>query len=99
MSFFLSSGHKTWAQVSGEDFGVHGAFDEEGSRQAVAAKCGNEGRSLPMTVRHGCHAALVLQRAAVKAGHLRVEPGLVNEDQPRAVPNGAGACASAYARL
>lgn len=76
------------AQVSGEDFGVHRAFDEEGSRQAVAAKCGDKGRSLPMTVRHGCHAALVPQRAAVKAGHLRVEPGLVDEDQPRAVPMG-----------
>lgn len=76
------------AEVSSEDLGVHGAFDEEGSGQAIAAKCSNEGRSLPVTVGHGGHAALVLQRAAVKAGHLRVESGLVDKHQPRTVPMG-----------
>ena len=39
-----------------------------------------------MTVGHGCHATLVPQRAAIKARHLRVETGLVDKDQPRALP-------------
>ena len=51
-----------------------------------AAQCGDEGRSLPMTMRHGGHTALVAQGAAVKARHLRIEAGLVDEDQSCALP-------------
>jgi hypothetical protein len=58
-------------QICGKDLGVDRACDHRGA--------------LPVPMRHVRDAALVSEAASVQPGHLRVQPGLIDEDQSFAV--------------
>ena len=76
------------ADVSGEYFHIGRAFDEERSVDALEPQGRDEGRSLPVAMRHGANTTASFGAAPIKAGHLRVECRLVDEDQPPLVPVG-----------
>ena len=61
---------------------VDGSIQDQRSDDATAAQASNEGHRLPMAMRHLRHQALATGRASVLAGHVRLGPGFVDEDQP-----------------
>src|SRR6266480_1470824 len=63
----------------------HRAVEHQGRDDAALAQAGDKGRGAPVAVRHRCDQALAARRPAIKAGHLGVEPGLIEEDEPAPV--------------
>ena len=61
---------------------VDWAIQNHGRGDAVVAKPGGEGGCFPMAMGHGGAASLASGRTPVKAGHLGVRGGLVDEDDP-----------------
>ena len=82
-----------WPQLGNErlfDIGekglpVHRAVEDHGRSNAVVTQPGGEGGGFPMAMRHGGAASLAPGRTAVKARHLGVRGGLVDEDDPRRI--------------
>lgn len=81
-------GTKHLLQIGGEDFGINRAFDQKGCGDTLSPQRGNESGALPVAMRHAGKTTKVRRTAAVAAGHLRVQAGLVDEDQPVTVPLG-----------
>jgi hypothetical protein len=73
-------------KISGEDLGVDRAFDQKGRRDAFDPQGGNEGGTLPMTMRHAAHTALASPAPPVEPGQLGVQARFINEDQALTVP-------------
>ena len=77
-----------WPQLGNErlfDIGekglaVHRAVEDHGRRDAVVTQPGGEGGGFPMAMGHGSAASLAPGRTTVKARHLGVRGGLVDED-------------------
>lgn len=67
--------------VDEEGFAVHGAVEDEGRDQAVAAQTGGEGGGLPVSPGLSADQPSAPWRAAPGADHLGVGAGLVDEDQ------------------
>src|SRR5450755_114691 len=63
-----------------------GALDGHGSGDTIAANRRNHRRGAPMTERRVIVDPLAFGRAAAQPGHVGLGPGLVDEDQPAAVP-------------
>ena len=61
------------------------AVEDGGSGQLVGAEGGNDGGRLPMAVGDFRHEAGAAPTAAIAPGHLRLERGLVQEDEPGTV--------------
>jgi hypothetical protein len=82
-----------WPQLGNErlfDVGekgltVHRAVEDHGRSDPVVAKPGGEGGGFPMAVGHRGAASLAPRRTTVKARHLGVRGGLVDEDDPRRI--------------
>jgi len=75
-----------FVQVSQEGRAIHGAIEQPRGGEAIVAQRGDEGGTLPVPMRHGGQAALAALASPVKAGHLGIKPGLVQEDQPANIP-------------
>ena len=82
-----------WPQLGNErlfDIGekglaVHRAVEDHGRSNAVVTQRGCEGGGFPVAMRHGGAASLASGRATVKARHLGVRGGLVDEDDLRRI--------------
>ena len=57
---------------------VHRAVEDHGRGHAIDAQRAREGGRFPVTVRHGCAAALAFAGAALDPGHLGRGAGLVD---------------------
>lgn len=89
-------GTENLLEVGREDVGVDGPFDQEWCLDTLRAQGGDEGGGLPVAVGNGPDTALACRTSAIESRHAGVEPGFVDEDQPRTVPVGlAGAPARA----
>lgn len=75
-------------KISGEDIGIDGPFDQEGGLDPLMAQGGDERGGLPVAMRDGAGAALSDGATPVAAGHLGVEPRLVDKDQVANIPVG-----------
>src|SRR3546814_3552401 len=60
---------------------MHGAVEHHRRGHAAGPQSADEGRGLPVAMRHRSPAALAAWRAAAAAGHLCRRPGLVDEHQ------------------
>ena len=64
-----------------ETLGVDGAIQDARRGDAITSQRGHEGECLALAVGHFGDQALASGAATVRAGHVRLRPGLVNEDQ------------------
>ena len=64
-----------------ETLGVDGAIQDARRGDAVTPQPGHEGECLALAVGHFGDQALTSGAATVHAGHVRLRPGLINEDQ------------------
>jgi len=71
--------------VGEEALAVDGAIEQAGRLDAIVAQCGQESGRLPMAVRDFGDQPASARRPAAAAGHVRLGPGFVDEDQPRRV--------------
>ena len=68
-------------QPGEETLGVDGAIQDARRGDAITSQRGHEGECLALAVGHFGDQALTSGAAAVQAGHVRLRPGLVYEDQ------------------
>ena len=61
-------------QISGEDIGIDGSFDQEGGRDTFMAQGGDKRRGLPVTMRDGAAATLSHRAAPIAAAILVLRP-------------------------
>ena len=64
-----------------ETLGVDGAIQDARRGDAITSQPGHEGECLALAVRNFGDQALTSGAAAMQAGHVRLRPGLVYEDQ------------------
>ena len=64
-----------------ETLGVDGAIQDARRGDAITSQRGHEGERLALAVGHFGDQALASGAATVQAGHVRLRPGLINEDQ------------------
>jgi hypothetical protein len=64
-----------------ETLGVDGAIQDARRGDAVTSQPGHEGECFALAVGHFGNQALASGAATVQAGHVRLRPGLINEDQ------------------
>jgi len=69
------------SHVGGEGIGVHGSVEHPRRDHAGPAQAGDEGRGLPVTVRHASAQSLSSRGPAVTSRHVGRRPGFVDEDQ------------------
>src|ERR1700722_9592938 len=76
-----SVGTRTCSNIGEEQFAIDRAVEDAGCGQAIAAKSTNDSRCLPVTMRHRLDQPFATRSAAIKPGHIRLGPGLINENQ------------------
>jgi hypothetical protein len=64
-----------------ETLGIDGAIQDARRGDAVTSQPGHEGECLALAVGHFGDQALTSGAAAMQAAHVRLRPGLINEDQ------------------
>ena len=64
-----------------ETLGVDGAIQDARRGNPITSQPGHEGECLALAVRNLGDQALASGAAAMQAGHIRLRPGLINEDQ------------------
>jgi hypothetical protein len=64
-----------------EAAGVDRSIQHAGRCDRVAPERRDERQSLPVAMRHFVHQALSHRTSPVRAGHVRFDPGLINENQ------------------
>ena len=64
-----------------ETLGIDGAIQDARRGDAITSQPGHEGECLALAVGHFGDQALTSGAAAMQAGHIRLRPGLINEDQ------------------
>jgi hypothetical protein len=67
--------------VSFEGLAIDRTVEDPWCIDAVMAQRCDEGHGLPVTMRHAADQALAAWGAAMGAGHVRLGPGLINEDE------------------
>ena len=67
--------------IGEEGLAVDRPIEHARSNQAGAAQTGDEGRGIPVPVRHSINQPMTHLCPAVKPGHIGLGPGLVDEDQ------------------
>jgi hypothetical protein len=75
-------------QISRENLGIDGAFDQKGRFDAFMAQGRNECGALPVAVRDGADTTLAHGTATMVAGHLGVQAGFINKHQLTDIPTG-----------
>jgi hypothetical protein len=75
-------------QISRENLGIDGAFDQKGSFDAFMAQSCNEGGTLPMAMRNGADTTLANRAATIVASHLGVQARFINKHQLADIPFG-----------
>jgi len=75
-------GNQHLLDIGEEGLAVDRPIEHAGGNQAIAAQTGDEGRGIPVPVRHSIDQPMTHSRPAVKPGHVGLGPGLVDEDQP-----------------
>ena len=85
----MANGAQRWDEhpldVDAEDFAIDRAVDDHRRRDPVEPEPGDEGGGAPVAVRQARPQALAARSAAAEAGHLRVQPGFVDEYEPLGV--------------
>ena len=71
--------------VGEEALAIDGSVEQAGRFDPVVTERGEEGRGLPMAVRNLVDEASAFRRPAVEAGHVRLGPSLVDENQARGI--------------
>lgn len=69
----------------GEAFAIDRAIEDAGSNDPIVPEAGDEGQRLPVPMRHFIDQRLALRAPAMGARHVRLGPGLVDEDHPLGV--------------
>ncbi len=75
-------------QISRENLGIDGTFDQKGGFDAFLTQGRNEGGALPVAVREGAQTTLALGAATMMAGQLGVQAGFINKHQVADIPAG-----------
>ena len=75
-------GNQHLLDIGEERLGVDRSIEHAGSDQAILAQTGDEGRGIPVPVRHSIDQPTTYLGPAVEPGHIGFRPGLVDEDQP-----------------
>ena len=78
-------GNQRPSDIGEKGLAVHWAIQNHGRGDAVVAKPDGEGGGFPMAMGHGGAASLAPGRTTIKARHLGVRGGLVDEDDARRI--------------
>ena len=78
-------GNERLFDIGEKGFAVHRAVEDHRRSDAVVTQPSGEGGGFPMAMGHGGAASLAPGRTTVKARHLGVRGGLVDEDDPRRI--------------
>ena len=78
-------GNERLFDIGEKGLAVHRAVEDHGRSDAVVTQPGSEGGGFPMAMGHGGAASLASGCTTVKARHLGVRGGLVDEDDPRRI--------------
>ena len=73
--------HQHLLDIGQEGIAVHRAVEDHRRGQSTPAQCAGEGGGFPVSVWHGCTAALAAFGPAAQASHLGGGAGFVDEDQ------------------
>ena len=82
----LQSRRQALLDVGEEGRPIHGTIQQPGSGQLIMTQRGDEGGSLPVSMRHPIHAACAARGSSIKPHHLGVEAGFIEKDQPSRIP-------------
>ena len=74
--------HEQLLDIGTEASAVDRAVEDAGCHQPVAAQGSEEGQRLPMAVRREAAQTLTSLSPAAQRGHVGLDPGLIDEDQP-----------------
>jgi hypothetical protein len=74
--------HEELLNPGGEGDPVDRPVDDAGGDDAVVSQAGEGGQRLPVPVGNLGQKWLAARAPAVRAGHVGLNPGLVNEDEP-----------------
>lgn len=75
-------------QISREDLGIDGTFDQKGGFDAFMTQGRNEGGALPVAVRESAETTLPHRAATMVASHCGVQAGFINKHQSADIPAG-----------
>jgi hypothetical protein len=74
--------------ISAEAFAVDGAVEDAGCCELVMAECAEECEGTPMPVRGEATQACPFGAPASQRGHVGLDPGLIDEDEPTRIKSG-----------
>jgi hypothetical protein len=78
-------GDEDFFDIEQKTLAIDRAVDQPWRLDTVMAQGGEEGRCLPVPVRHFGLETLAARRPSVQRRHVRLGPGLVDEDEPGGV--------------
>lgn len=78
----IERGRQSALDIGTEDIGIDGAVEHPWSFNPVMAQGGDEGRCIPVAKGRGPGQARPFWGPAPQRGHVRLDPCLINEDQP-----------------
>lgn len=78
----LEHRHEQLLNIGTETLAVDRPVEDARRRQPVAAQRADEGQGAPVTVRRKTAQALAFRSPAAERGHVGLDPGLIDEDQP-----------------
>lgn len=73
-------------KINRKDFTIDRSIDQKRCFNLFMAQRGNEGRTLPMTVRQSAQTTFASGTTAIQTGQLGVQPCLINKDQLTNIP-------------
>ncbi len=81
-------GNQNLLDIGEEQLAIDRAVERARCDQAILAEAGNGGRGVPVPVRYSINQPVAHLGPAVEPDHVRLGPGLVDEDQPARVQLG-----------
>ena len=75
-------------QISRENIGIDGTFDQKGGFDAFMTQGRNEGGALPVAMRDGAETTLTHRATTMVASHCGVQTGFINKHQSADIPTG-----------
>jgi hypothetical protein len=72
---------KKLLDIGQKHFAIDGPINDAGSDHAALSQSPDEGRYLPVTMRHGVDQSLATWRTSIPSGHVGRSPGLIEKDQ------------------
>ncbi|AGG71295.1 putative TRm2011-2 protein (plasmid) [Sinorhizobium meliloti 1021] len=81
--------HQNLLDIDAEAFAIDRAIEDKGSADAVGPECGDKGHGVPMAEGGVAHQSFAARRPAPQRRHVRLRPGLIDENEAGGINSGA----------